>query len=204
MQQGSEEWFLARLGKLTGSRCHDAVAKTKSGYSTSRKRYMDELIEQRLTGVIPDNFVSRDMIWGIETEPHARARYEWEKMVDVVEVGSIPHPTIANASASPDGLVGDDGLVEIKCPRTTTMINTVISNAIPANYVTQMNWQLACTQRKWCDFVMFDPRLPVDNQIWIVRHVPEPGVIEELEGEVEKFLIELDERINDFLSVMGN
>ena len=200
MQQGSEEWFLARLGKLTGSRCHDAIAKTKSGYSTSRKRYMDELIEQRLTGVIPDNFVTRDMMWGIETEPHARARYEWEKMVDVVEVGSIPHPTIANASASPDGLVGDDGLVEIKCPRTTTMINTVISNAIPANYVTQMNWQLSCTARKWCDFVMFDPRLPVDNQIWIVRHVPEPGVIEELEGEVSTFLSELEERISEFLS----
>jgi putative phage-type endonuclease len=202
MEQGSQEWHMARLGKLTGSRCHDAVAKTKSGYSMSRKRYMDELMEQRLTGVPSENFVSKDMQWGTETEPHARARYEFEYMVDVVEVGSIPHPTIDNASASPDGLVGEKGLIEIKCPRTTTMINTVLSNAIPENYVTQMNWQLACTQRDWCDFVMFDPRLPVENQIWIVRHVPEPGVIEELEGEVRMFLEQLDERMSEFLASM--
>ena len=180
MKQGSPEWHMARLGNVTGSRCHDVVARTKSGYSMSRQRYMDELAEERLTGVPSEKFVSKDMLWGIQTEPHARARYEFEYMVDVEEVGSIPHPTIQNASASPDGLVGDKGLIEIKCPRTTTMINTVLSNAIPDNYVTQMNWQLACTQRDWCDFVMFDPRLPVENQIWIVRHVPEPGVIEEL------------------------
>ena len=169
MKQGTPEWFDSRVGCCTASRCYDARAKTKSGWSASRERYMDELITERLIGRAQDHFISADMMWGIEQEPLARAAYEFENNVTVEEVGSIPHPVIEWSSASPDGLIGDEGLIEIKCPKTTTMVSTVLSGQIPKNYVTQMTWQLACTQRKWCDFVMFDPRLPPANQIWIQR-----------------------------------
>ncbi len=202
MQQGSLEWHMARLGKLTGSRCHDAIAKTKNGYSMSRKRLKEQLIEERLTNTPSENVVTKDMQWGITQEPIARARFEFEYNVDVEEVGSIPHPTIENASASPDGLVGDDALIEIKCPRTTTMINTVLSGVIPEKYITQMNWQLSCTSRKKCYFVMYDPRPPVEYQMWVLLYVPEPGVIEWIENEVRIFLTELEDDYAEFLASM--
>ena len=104
------------------------------------------------------------------------------------------------SSASPDGLIGDEGLIEIKCPKTTTMVSTVLSGQIPKNYVTQMTWQLACTQRKWCDFVMFDPRLPPANQIWIQRYEPEEDVITQLEEDVKLFLLDLQVRLKTFQS----
>tara|TARA_R100000654_G_scaffold58857_1_gene85554 strand:- start:426 stop:1040 length:615 start_codon:yes stop_codon:yes gene_type:complete len=200
MKQGTPEWFDSRVGCCTASRCYDAIAKTKSGWSASRERYMDELITERLIGRAQDHFISADMMWGIEQEPLARAAYEFENNVTVQEVGSIPHPVIEWSSASPDGLVGDDGLIEIKCPKTTTMVSTVLSGQIPKNYVTQMTWQLACTQRKWCDFVMFDPRLPPANQIWIQRYEPEEDVITQIEEDVKLFLLDLQVRLKTFQS----
>ena len=200
MKQGTPEWFDARVGCCTASRCHDAISKTKSGWSASRERYMDELITERLVGRAQDHFISADMMWGIEQEPLARVAYEFENNVTVDEVGSIPHPTIEWSSASPDGLVGEDGLVEIKCPKTTTMVSTVLSGQIPKNYVTQMTWQLACTQRKWCDFVMFDPRLPPANQIWIERYEPEAEIITQLEDDVRLFLLDVEARLKTFQS----
>ena len=198
MEQGTNEWFAARLGKVTASRCHEVIAKTKSGYSAARKRYMDDLIEQRLTGKFPETYSSNEMNWGVTTEPLARERYESETWVTVEEVGIVAHEDIKYASASPDGLVKHDGLVEIKCPKTTTMINYVTSDTIPENYQTQMLWQLACTRRKWCDFVVFDPRLPFNMQIWIKRFQPTNSEILALEVEVCDFLIELNDKLEGF------
>ena len=198
MIQGSPEWHLFRLGNLTASRCHDAIAETKSGYSASRQRLMDELINERLTGEHKEIAVSPAMQWGIDTEPFARLRYEIVKKCVVQEVGTIAHPRISESSASPDGLIGEKGLIEIKCPNTTTMVNTVLRGTIPENYKTQMAWQLACTERDWCDFVMYDPRLPENQQMWIMRFEPTKQYIADLEKKVSVFLEELRERVLNF------
>jgi putative phage-type endonuclease len=198
MIQGSEEWHLSRIGNLTASRCHEAVAKTKSGYSASRQKLMDDLVNERLTGERRIIMPSPAMQWGVETEPLARQAYELIKGCDVCETGSVPHPLIEESSASPDGLVGDNGLIEIKCPNTTTMVNTVIRGDIPENYKTQMMWQLACTRRKWGDFVMYDPRLPDERNIWIKRFSPSQEEILALELQVIDFLHEVRERVNMF------
>lgn len=198
MLQGSDEWHLSRIGNLTASRCHDAVARTKSGYSTSRYKLMDELVNERLTGERRVVTQSAAMQWGVETEPLARQAYELIKGCDVYETGSVPHPLIDESSASPDGLVGEDGLIEIKCPNTTTMVNTVIKGEIPDNYKTQMMWQLACTQRDWCDFVMYDPRLPDSRNIWIKRFQPSREEVESLELAVIEFLQETRDRVRDY------
>lgn len=198
MLQGSDEWHLARIGKLTASRCHDAVARTKNGYSTSRYRLMDELVNERLTGQRQVIKQTAAMQWGLETEPLARQAYEHLLGVDVYETGSVPHPLIEESSASPDGLVGDDGLIEIKCPNTATMVSTVIKGEIPENYKTQMMWQLACTRRNWCDFVMYDPRLPEKRNIWIKTFEPTREEIELLELEVIDFLQETRARVRSY------
>jgi putative phage-type endonuclease len=203
MIQGSEEWHLSRIGNLTASRCHEAVAKTKSGYSASRQKLMDDLVSERLTGERRVITQSAAMQWGVETEPLARQAYELIKGCDVYETGSVPHPLIEESSASPDGLVGDNGLIEIKCPNTTTMVNTVIKGEIPENYKTQMMWQLACTQRDWCDFVMYDPRLPDERNIWIKRFSPSQEEILALELKVIDFLHEVRERVNMFKQISG-
>ena len=200
MKQGTPEWFDARVGCCTASRCHDAISKTKSGWSASRERYAHELVAERLVGKAQDHFVSADMMWGIEQEPRARAAYEFVNNLTVEEVGSVPHPSIQWFSASPDGLVGKDGLVEIKCPKTTTMISTVLSGEIPKNYITQMLCQLACTGRKWCDFLMFDPRVPPANQLWVKRYEPEPEIIAQLEESVQLFLLDVEVILKTFQS----
>lgn len=195
MEQRSDEWYAARLGKVTASRVADVVARTKSGYSTSRANYMAELVCERLTGKPGDFFQNAAMVWGTEQEPFARGAYEERTAALVTEVGFVPHPTIDMAGASPDGLVGDDGLVEIKCPFTATHIDTIMSGVAPSKYVTQMQWQMACTGRKWCDFVSFDPRMPDNMQLFITRVHRKDMEIYALEQEVRSFLIELDEKI---------
>jgi len=196
MDQRSEEWFAIRLGKVTASRVADVIAKTKSGYSTSRANYMAELLCEQLTGKKGDFFQTAAMAWGTNTEPMARAAYEAAEGALVVEVGFVSHPTIQMAGASPDGLVDDDGLVEIKCPNTATHIDTMMTQTVPGKYITQMQWQMACTDREWCDFVSFDPRMPDHLQLFI-KHVPrDDEMIIELEREVERFLADLDEKIS--------
>ena len=195
MEQGTNEWKLARCGLVTASRVADIVAKTKSGYSTSRANYMAELICERLTGVPTEGFVSGPMQHGIETEPMARAAYEGATGSLVVELGFAPHNAIPMAGASPDGLIGDDGLVEIKCPITATHIETLLGQSVPGRYNTQMQWQMACTGRKWCDFVSFDPRMPEGMQIFIKRVDRDNVAIAELEREVVNFINELDSKI---------
>jgi putative phage-type endonuclease len=195
MIQGSPEWKAARLGKVTASRVADVVAKTKAGYSSSRANYAAQLVAERLTGTAQESYVNAAMQHGTDTEPEARSAYEFYSGQSVVEVGSMPHPTIAQSSASPDGLVGDDGLVEIKCPNTATHIETLLGGSVPGKYQTQIQWQLACTGRQWCDFVSYDNRMPEHMRMFINRVPRDPIRIAELEREVIKFLAEVDATI---------
>ena len=201
MDQGSEEWFTIRIGKVTASRVADVIAKTKTGYSASRDNYMAQLICERLTGLKGESFTNAAMQHGTDTEPLARAAYEALRDVLVDEVGFVPHPTIEMAGASPDGLVGEDGLLEIKAPQTNTHIETLLSQSVPGKYNTQMQFQMACTGRKWCDFVSFDNRLPEELQLF-VRRVPRDEVfIRLIEAEIVQFLAELDDKINKLMKV---
>jgi hypothetical protein len=201
MEQGTDEWFAARVGKVTASRVADLIAKTKTGYSSSRDNYMAQLICERLTGQKADGVTNAAMQWGTETEPLARAAYEAFKDVLVDEVGFVPHPKILMAGASPDGLVSDDGLLEIKCPNTATHIDTLLSETVPGKYNTQMQFQMACTDREWCDFVSFDNRLPTELQLFVKR-VPRDNVfIRLIESEIVQFIAEMDEKINKLMKV---
>jgi putative phage-type endonuclease len=193
--QRTEEWFAARLGKVTASRVADVITRTKTGYGASRANYMAQLICERLTGKQGDTYQNAAMAWGTEQEPLARGAYEALTGLLVEETGFVPHPTITMAGASPDGLIGDHGLVEIKCPNTATHIETLMSDTVPGKYETQMQWQMACTDRKWCDFVSYDPRMPSHMQLFIFRVHRNTETIIELEREVEKFLFELDQKI---------
>lgn len=194
-EQGTAEWLAERCGCATASRIADIVARTKSGYSASRANYAAQLVAERLTGNVAESFTNAAMQWGTEKEPEARAAYEWHKDVDVVEVGFIPHPTIAMSGASPDGLVGDDGLVEIKAPNTATHIDTLLGQKVPEKYVTQMQWQMACTGRQWTDFVSYDPRMPDEMRLFVKRIERDAERIAELEAEVAAFLAEVDETV---------
>lgn len=193
--QGTDEWRQARLGKVTASRIADLTAKTKTGYSASRKNYMAELVVERLTNKAKDGFVSKEMQWGTDNEPEARKLYAFMTDASVRQIGIVPHPKIVMAAASPDGLVGADGLVEFKCPNTWTHIETLLRNSIDGGYVKQVQWQMACTARLWCDFVSFDPRLPPDMQLFIQRVSRDDVMIAELENEVVAFLKEVDDTV---------
>lgn len=197
MQQGSEDWFQARLGKVTASRIADLMAQTKSGPSASRKNYLAQLVCERLTGEREETFKSAAMIHGTEQEPNARAAYEFMTDLTVTEVGFIDHPTLDMAGCSPDGLVGDDGIVEIKCPNTATHIDTLLNGKIDGKYLKQMQFQLACADRDWCDFVSFDPRLPAEMQLWVQRVTRDIDMIEEIDAAVSTFLAELDQTVSD-------
>jgi putative phage-type endonuclease len=202
MEQKSDEWFAARAGRATASRIADIVAKTKSGYSASRANYMAQLVVERMTGKVAESFSNAAMDWGTEQEPYARAAYEAHSGVLVDEVGMVDHPTVAMSGASPDGLVGEDGLVEIKCPTTATHIETLMEKAAPKKYIDQMQWQMACTGRKWCDFVSFDPRMPEGLQLFVKRVERDDEYIAELESEVAAFLQEVSDKVEKLKSLM--
>lgn len=195
MQQGTAEWRTVRLGKVTASRVSDVMAKTRTGYGASRANYMAELIVERLTGVPAEHYPNTAMLWGTNTEPLARAAYEVREGALVEEVGFVPHPTIELAGCSPDGLVGTDGMLEIKCPNTATHIETFLDDQAPPKYLPQMQWQMACTGRAWVDFVSFDPRMPEDMQYTIRRVNRDDEFIATLEQEVIKFLSELENKV---------
>jgi len=199
--QGSDAWFAARLGKVTASRVADVIAKTKTGYSTSRDNYMAQLVCERLTGQKGESFSNAAMQWGTDTEPKAREAYMAARFEIVTEVGFVNHPTIEAAGASPDGLVGDLGLIEIKAPNTSTHIDTLLSQTVPSKYNTQMQWQMVCTGRHWCDFLSFDPRLPAELQLFIKRVEYDPVFGAMLEKEVISFLKELDNKIEQLMKV---
>lgn len=193
--QGSIEWHLARVGKVTASRVSDVMARTKTGWGASRANYMAELIAERLTGVPADSYSSPAMKWGTETEPQACSAYEFFRDAEVQSAGFVDHPSLPFSGASPDGLVGHEGLVEFKCPNTATHIETLLGSSVPAKYVTQMQWQMACTGRAWCDFVSFDPRMPEHLRLFVRRLERDATGIKVLEGEVATFLQEVAERI---------
>jgi putative phage-type endonuclease len=200
MDQGTTEWFAARCGKVTASRVADIIAKTKTGYSTSRDNYMAQLVCERMTGKPAESFSNSAMQWGTDTEPFARAAYEAKVDILVTEVGFITHPTIAMSGASPDGLA-DKGLVEIKCPNTATHIATLLDQKVPEKYITQMMWQMACTERQWCDFVSFDPRMPEKYQLFIKRINFDKQLVDSLENSVIQFLGDVDLKIQQLESL---
>ena len=202
IEQRSPEWFASRLGKVTASRVADVIAKTKSGYSASRDNYMAQLICERLTGQQGESFTNAAMTWGTETEPLARSAFEAYADVMVEEVGFVPHPRIRDSGASPDGLVGAEGMLEIKCPNTATHIDTLLTQTVPGKYITQMQWQMRCCERQWCEFVSFDPRLPQDLQLFVKRVEFDPEYVAMLEKEVIQFLAELDDKVNKLTNLI--
>lgn len=198
MEQCSPEWFAARCGKVTASRLYDVMARTKSGYAASRQNYMAELICQRLTGKPEEGFTNAAMMRGTELEPVAREVYALNEFDAVIsEVGLIDHPTIAGFAASPDGIVNDDGLIEIKCPNTWTHLQTLKTGVPKYQYLLQMHAQMMCTGRKWCDFVSFDDRLPPELAYFKTRINFDEVLAEEIEQEVVKFLTELETEIQN-------
>jgi putative phage-type endonuclease len=197
MEQRSDEWFAARLGRVTASRVADIIAQTKSGYSSSREKYMGELLCERLTGKRTVLFMTTAMSWGTDTEPMAALAYE-AKTGNLVEgVGFVPHPTIEAAGASPDGLVDHDGLIEIKCPIESTHTSTLMSKTVPSKYIPQIQWQMASVSPnvKWVDFISYNPNFPDDLQLFVTRVERNDEYIDSLEVEVKQFLEEVETTI---------
>lgn len=193
--QRSPEWFAARCGSLGASEITDALARVKTGWGSSRANIRARLVAERLTGISQEGYTNAAMQWGIEKEPEARSAYAFFYNVDVTEVGLIRHPEIPGTHASPDGLIGDDGGLELKCPGTAAHIDTLLSKSFPEKYVTQCLWGMACTGRKWWDLGSYDPRMPGDLQLFVKR-IPrdEPKIIA-LELDVKDFLAEVDATI---------
>ena len=185
----------AGCGRITASRIADVLAKTKTGESASRANYAAQLVAERLTGTVAETFVSKEMERGITVEPLARTSYEILRGVDVDQVAFIQHPTIERSGASPDGLVGLDGLIECKAPNTSTHIGYAVTRVIPTKYQLQMLWQISVTGREWCDFVSYDDRLPQDMSTLIIRLDRDDKRIAEIEAEVLRLDEEVEETI---------
>jgi putative phage-type endonuclease len=196
IEQGTPEWHQLRAGKVTASRVADILAQTKTGPSASRQNYLIELALQRSTGTIEPSYTNAAMEWGTQTEPQARVAYEVETENFVDQVAFIDHPTIAWFGCSPDGLISDDGLIEIKCPNSATHWEYFKAKKPPQKYVTQMQTQLCVTNRKWCDFVSFDPRMPSRSQLLVVRIERDDAFIAEMEEKVKQFLSEVEIEVN--------
>ena len=206
--QGSEAWQMVRCGKVTASRLADVLAKTKSGYSSSRANYMTQLVLERVTGTKAESYTNAAMLHGVTQEPFARAAYEAHTGQMVEEVGFLPHPEIADAGASPDGLVGDEGMVEIKCPASSTALEVWLAhsqggNPVDAKYYAQMQWQMRCAGRSWCDYVVFDPRMPAKAQLFIFRVVRNDEWLKIAESEVVTFLAEVDAKVKSLKTIIG-
>lgn len=195
--QGSPEWFEARCGAVTSSRVADAIAilKRKEGEAAVRRNLRYQIVGERLTGLHADSYVSAAMEWGVENEPLARTAYEMFTGEDVKLIGYVLHDSIEYAGASPDGLVGTEGMIECKCPNTITHLGYLVGEVVPDEYKPQMLWQMACTGRKWCDFVSFDPRLPERHQLFVTRFQRDEAEIDRMTAEVIKFLAEVDAMI---------
>jgi putative phage-type endonuclease len=196
IEQQTPEWHQQRLGKLTASKMADALARTKSGWGASRFNLMAGLVAERLTGISQVTYTNAAMQWGTDTEPQAKAAYEFKCDIDIEPASFVDHPAIAMSGASPDGYVGKDGLIEIKCPNIATHIDTLLGADIDGRYVKQMQWQMACTGRAWCDFASFDPRLPPEMQLHIRRVHRDDKLIAEMEKEGAVFLDEVAARVS--------
>lgn len=196
IQQGTPEWLALRAGKVTASRVADILAKTKTGVSTSRGNYLIQLAIERATGNIESSYTNEAMQWGIDNEAQARMAYEVESGNFVDQVPFVDHSNIDGFGCSPDGLIGNLGLVEIKCPNSATHWSYIKANAPPNKYYIQMQAQMACTNAEWCDFVSFDPRMPERSQLLIVRVDRDQNFIDEMEKEVKQFLSEVQIEVN--------
>ncbi len=195
IKQRTPEWEACRIGRVTASRIADLMAKTKTGASASRKNYMAQLICERMTGQKEESYINAAMQHGIDTEAEARQAYELETFQAVIECGFYIAEDIPESGSSPDGLVNDDGLIEIKCMNTANHIETLLSGNIDNRYILQMQWQMYCTGRQWNDFVSYDNRMPEHLRLFIKRVERDDKLIEEIKSEVVKFLDELEETV---------
>lgn len=203
MEQGSPEWAACRAGKVTGSRLSAVLAKGKSGEAATRRDYRTQLVTEILTGdPTPQGFVSDEMRWGTEQEPYARAAYEVRTGNVVDLVGFVDHPEVYRAGASPDGLVGWDGqgqpagLLEIKCPKSSTHLTYFLAGVVPEDYKPQMTWEMACVGADWCDFVSYDPRMPEHLQLFVIRYHLDQVYLAQVNREVEAFLAEVQDTLD--------
>ncbi len=203
IDQGSEEWRIARCGSLGASRIHEAVAKIKSGWGASRDNVMADLILERLVGRPAENFVTRDMQIGIEREPEARAAYSFYFNAEVAQIGLARHPRISGTHASPDGLIGDDGLLELKCCKSSTHLAALLGEKIPERYVLQALWQLSCLDRAWVDVGYYNPDFPEEMRLFVRRVTRDDARIIELETQVTEFLTELEDKLQKLRATVG-
>lgn len=201
LEQGSPEWLAMRVGIVTASRVKDVMELLKDPKKESEKRakYRKELIWENLTGLTFPNFVTKAMENGSYNEPFGRAEYELKFGVDVDLVGFALHPSIKKFGASPDGLVGKDGLIEIKCPGPMAHIETVLTGEIPPEYQWQMLGELVCTEREWCDYVSYDStgRMPEKQKLFVKRFYRDKERIARMEAEVIKFIGEMEKALAD-------
>lgn len=196
--QGTAEWAQARAGRVTASRI-DAVlsrARDRKSEGATRRNYKAQIIAEILTGKPQENgYTNKAMEDGIELEPLARAAYEVRHSLFVDQVGFVVHPAIERSGASPDGLVSTDGLVQFKCPIQATHIGYLLAGEVPAEYQPQMLWEMACTERAWCDFVSYNPDFPPHLQLFVVRFPRDAQRIQEITAEVSVFNREVDDII---------
>ena len=201
VEQGSELWKMLRLGHVTASNIADVMAKGKYGESETRRKYKIKLLAERLSEQSQDSYSNAAMEWGVENEQYAAMAYEVANEVLLDKTGFCLHPSIKWLGVSPDRLVGDTGLVEIKCPNTTTHLDYILDDQVPAKYYKQIQCQLWVTGREWCDFVSYDPRLPAANQLFIKRAYPDQATIAEMETEVIQFLHEVENLFNQLKGI---
>lgn len=189
---GTNQWHAARRGCLTASRMADAIAVLKNGKpSEARRKLMFDLLAERMSGVAVEHYVTPAMEWGTAHQADAIAAYEAETGDLVGPEVFVLHPSIDWFGATPDGLIGSDGLIEIKCPTTPKFLAWRMAGEVPEEHRPQMLAQLACTGRQWVDFVAFDPRVQKGPQLFIRRFQPERAEIERIEAGARDFLAEL-------------
>lgn len=195
--QGTPEWLAARAGSLGASQVADALARTKSGWGASRSNVRGQLVRERLTGLPTETFCSAAMQRGKDLEPQARAAYVFMQDCEVVEVGIIKHPKIEGSHCSPDGLCGEEGMVEIKCCGDARHMEILDGSEPEDRYIKQCLWQLACTGRKWVDLVYYNPDWPTEMQMVVHRIERDESRITEMETEVTGFLSEVEDAVAD-------
>ena len=188
IEQGSPEWFALRYGWITASKFKDVKA---GGAGKTRKSYMYQLAAEAITGERIETYSNEYMEWGTATEPQARAMYELDSGNTVEEVSFIKLNEVDKIGCSPDGLIGDDGMIEIKCPKTTTQIETYLSGKMPSGHRAQVQGQLWVSGRQWTDFVSFDPRIDGASSYFCVRVERDEEYIKELSRACHDFAIEL-------------
>lgn len=190
---------------MTASRVSDVMAKGRSGApSLTRAAYMAELIAEALTGQPANAFKGNaDTERGIQLEPEARLAYELATGDSVRQVGLVLHPTLERVAASPDGLVGEAGGLEIKCPKPHVHLEYLLTGQPPSTYQPQMGMQILCAGLEWVDFVSYCPTFPEDMRLFIIRFTPKPDYLREIEVEVVKFLGEMDAKLAQIKKMRG-